>query len=86
VYATPEATAARLASSGFTDIECWLHSEPTPFGSDEDLETYLRTIILGDHVAAMEPEEATVFVHEVASRLPRREIDYVRLNIRARRV
>jgi hypothetical protein len=33
----------------------------------------------------MAPEEARAFVHEVAERMPRPEIDYVRLNIHARR-
>lgn len=84
-YATPEATAARLESAGFTDIECWLNPEPTPFGTLQELETYLTTIVLGDHVAEMPPEEAPAFVHDVAVRMPRLEIDYVRLNIRASR-
>jgi len=33
----------------------------------------------------MEPEDRDGFVREVASRLPEPVIDYVRLNIRARR-
>jgi trans-aconitate 2-methyltransferase len=85
VYATPEATSARLAAAGFIDIECWLHPEPTPFDSAEALETYLRTIILGDHVVTMSPDDASSFVHEVVARMPALEIDYVRLNIQARR-
>lgn len=31
------------------------------------------------------PDEARAFAHEVAARMPRLEIDYVRLNIQARR-
>lgn len=84
-YAAPAETAARLERAGFVDVECWLHPEPTPFEALDDLETYLATIILGDHVEGMAPDEARVFVHEVAARMPRLEIDYVRLNIRARR-
>lgn len=84
-YATPEETAARLERAGFVDVECWLHPEPTPFEDLDALETYLQTIILGDHVEGMPPEEAHAFVHRVAERMPRLEIDYVRLNIRARR-
>jgi len=84
-YATPEETAARLERAGFVDIECWLHPEPTPFDDLDALETYLRTIVLGDHIEGLAPEEARAFVHRVAARMPRLEIDYVRLNIRARR-
>jgi trans-aconitate 2-methyltransferase len=84
-YAGPEETTERLERAGFEDVECWLHPEPTPFDTREGLETYLATVILGDRVAAMAPEEGRAFVHEVAVRLPALEIDYVRLNIRATR-
>jgi trans-aconitate 2-methyltransferase len=84
VFATPERTAGRLRISGFGDVECWLHTEPTPFESIEGLETFLRTVALGDHVRAMSDAEAGAFVHAVAARLPRLELDYVRLNIDAR--
>lgn len=83
-FATAEATRARLAAAGFTDIVCWLHDEPTPIPED-DLEPYLEAICLGDHVEAMSDDERRRFVHEVAARLPEPVIDYVRLNIRARR-
>jgi trans-aconitate 2-methyltransferase len=84
-YAGPEETAERLAAAGFAEIECWLQPEPTPFGSRQDLETYLATIILGDQVEGMAPDEAATFVRAVADGLPRLEIDYVRLNLLARR-
>jgi trans-aconitate 2-methyltransferase len=83
VFATPELTEERLRSSGFTAIACWLHTEPTPFENLGTLETFLRTVVLGDHVKAMTGEEAAAFSHEVASRLPRLELDYVRLNMDA---
>jgi len=83
-FATVEATRARLAAAGFTDIGCWLHDEPTPL-SHADLEPYLEAICLGDHVEEMSDDERQRFVHEVAARMPAPVIDYVRLNIRARR-
>jgi trans-aconitate 2-methyltransferase len=83
-FATPEATRARLAAAGFTDIACWLHDEPTPI-ADEDFEPYLEAICLGDHVEGMGEDERHRFVREVAVRMPEPVIDYVRLNIRARR-
>ena len=83
-FATPEATRARLEAAGFTDVSCWLHDEPTPLAG-QDLEAYLEAICLGDHVHGMDPKAARTFVHEVAERMPAPVIDYVRLNIRARR-
>ncbi len=50
-----------------------------------DFLPYLEAICLGDTLARMEPEDRDRFVREVASRLPEPVIDYVRLNIRARR-
>jgi trans-aconitate 2-methyltransferase len=84
VFATPERTAERLRTSGFVDVESWLHTEPTPFETLGALETFLRTVALGDHVKTMTDGEADAFAHAVAARLPRLELDYVRLNIDAR--
>ena len=85
VFATPEETDARLRRAGFDEIECWLHEEPTTFENIDALETFLRTVVLGDHVHGMSDEEAAALTHDVASRLPGLELDYVRLNIGASR-
>jgi trans-aconitate 2-methyltransferase len=84
-FATPAETAARLEAAGFTEIDTWLQDEPTPLNPGLATETYLRTIILGDHLARLPEAERGRFVAAVAARLPRPEIDYVRLNITARR-
>jgi len=84
-YETPEATAERLAAAGFTAIETWLQPEPTRFEAREPLETFLRTVILGGHVARLAEADRDAFVHEVASRLAEPVVDYVRLNIVATR-
>jgi trans-aconitate 2-methyltransferase len=83
-YAGPERTAERLRAAGFTDIECWLQDEPTRLQA-EDLEPYLRTVILSGEVAKRTPSDADGLVHAVATALPEPVIDYVRLNISARR-
>lgn len=85
VFATPDRTDERLRATGFVDVACWLHAEPTPFETLEALETFLRTVVLRDHIRSMTEGEADEFVHAVAARLPRLELDYVRLNIDARR-
>ena len=84
VFATPEETAARLAAAGFTDIETWLHDEPTDI-PEADLETYLTEVILGSHLATMPEKDRAGFVRAVAERLPGPHLDYVRLNIVATR-
>lgn len=84
-YETPMATVTRLDAAGFVDIECWLTDEPTWFEPGEPLETYLRTVVLGAHLDRLPADERDAFVHEVATRMPEPLIDYVRLNITARR-
>ena len=84
-FETPEATATRLEGAGFADVECWLTDEPTTFEPGEPFEAYLRTVILGAHVARLPEGERDAFVRTVADRLGEPRIDYVRLNILARR-
>jgi trans-aconitate 2-methyltransferase len=84
-FETPEATADRLAAAGFVDIETWLQPEPTRFEPGEPFETYLRTVVLGSHLARLPGAEHDAFVHAVAEGVGDPVIDYVRLNIVARR-
>ena len=84
-FETPEATERRLAAAGFVEIETWLQPEPTRFEPGVPFKTYLRTVVLGSHVARLPAGERDAFVAEVAGRLGERVIDYVRLNIVARR-
>ncbi len=83
-YAGPEETRDGLVAAGFADIHTWLHEEPARIPAEE-LEEYLGTICLGDHVEGMDDEQRSRFVREVATRMPGPVIDYVRLDIRARR-
>jgi trans-aconitate 2-methyltransferase len=83
-FAGPDNTRSRLEAAGFEDVQTWLHEEPSPV-PQQDLEPYLEAICLGDHVEGMAEDERRRFVHEVATRMPTPVIDYVRLNIRARR-
>ncbi|HXQ43827.1 MAG TPA: methyltransferase domain-containing protein [Acidimicrobiales bacterium] len=83
-YATVDETRSCLEASGFTDIEVWTHPEPTPIDPGE-LETYLETVCLRTLVAPMDSEERTRFLAAVAVALGEPVIDYVRLNIVARR-
>jgi trans-aconitate 2-methyltransferase len=83
-FATPEETKARLGAAGFTDVETWLHEEPTPIEPGEPMETFLRTVILRNHLERVPEDDRDSFVRRVAERLTSSTIDYVRLNILAR--
>jgi len=83
-FATPEATSQRLLAAGFRDVEVWLHDEPTDIPPDA-LHDYLRTIILGSTLERMPEAARGALVDAIAERLPGGHLDYVRLNIRARR-
>lgn len=82
-FETAEATEARLAAAGFTEIRCWLAPEPVTLEPGEPFERYLRTIVLGAHLERLPESERDGFVRAVAGRLPGATLDYVRLNISA---
>lgn len=84
-YETVEATERRLAAAGYVDIACWLTEEPTRFDPGEPFEAYLRTVALGPQVERLPEGERDDFIHEVAERIGEPLVDYVRLNISARR-
>ncbi len=84
-FETVLATTRRLDAAGYVDIECWLTDEPTRFEPGEPFETYLRTVVLGAHLERLPPEEHDAFVAAAAAGVGEPLIDYVRLNIVARR-
>ena len=84
-FETVLATTRRLDAAGYVDVDCWLTDEPTRFERGEPFETYLRTVVLGAHVERLPPGERDAFVHAVAEGVGEPVIDYVRLNIVARR-
>ena len=84
-YATSEETLRRLEAAGFVDAEVWTHPEPTRIEPRAELEAYLETVCLRTHVAAMAEPERAGFVAAVADAMPEPVIDYVRLDIVARR-
>jgi trans-aconitate 2-methyltransferase len=83
--AGPEETRQRLEAAGFTDVEAWLHDEPTRLEPGEPLREFLRTVVLGAHLERLPEARRGPFVEAVAANLPDAVIDYVRLNIVATR-
>ena len=84
-FQTPEATAHRLERSGFVEIRTWLSPAPTRFNPGEPFEAFLATVCLRTHLAGIPEPEREPFVRAVAARMREPVLDYVRLNITARR-
>ena len=84
-FETAEATRDRLAATGFTDIETWLSEEPTRFEPGEPFEAFLETVCLRTYLDGLPEHRRKPFVAAVAARLGEPVLDYVRLNIVARR-
>jgi trans-aconitate 2-methyltransferase len=82
-FATAEDTAARLEAAGFDRVDCWL--EPRPTRPPEPVE-FIRTVCLGHHLDALPADLRDPYVVAVAEACgDPMELDYMRLNIDARR-
>jgi trans-aconitate 2-methyltransferase len=85
VYATPDKTRARLEAAGFDMTDVWLHDEPTRFQPGQPFEDFLETVCLRAYLAGLPEAERRPFVQRVADAMGEPRLDYVRLNIVARR-
>jgi trans-aconitate 2-methyltransferase len=82
-FAGTAETEDRLAAAGFVDVECWL--QPWPLTPDEP-RRYLEIVCLGPHLERLQDDERGRFLDAVMARLGERPLlDYVRLNVVARR-
>jgi trans-aconitate 2-methyltransferase len=88
-YADAQTTAGRLEAAGFEEIETWLHDEVAAFDSIDELARFLATVVLGGHMERLPEEERGAFAAAVAAKITavdgRPALDYVRLNIMARK-
>jgi trans-aconitate 2-methyltransferase len=82
-YASAEATAARLERAGFTEVSAWLQPwDVTP----PEPATYLRTVCLHPHTERLPEPLRDAFIADVLAETgDEPHLDYVRLNIDARR-
>jgi trans-aconitate 2-methyltransferase len=83
-FAIPQDTERRLAAAGFAQAKAWLQPRPV---TPEDPHAYLTEINLGAHLGRLPDDLRTSFVDDVIAQLGGAPvtIDYVRLNIDARR-
>ncbi len=83
----PDATSTRLQRAGFVDVACNLEDAPTPFVDETTFREFVRTVVLRHHLARL-PDDAlrTRYLDAVVAHVaPSFELDYVRLNLSARR-
>ena len=82
-FATPAETQRRLLAAGFAEARCWLQTWPV---EPDEPRAYLQTVCLGPHLQRLAADEQERFLDAVMARLGERPVlDYVRLNIVARR-
>lgn len=82
-YAGAPETAARLSAAGFGDAECWLQEWPV---EPDEPEEFIRTVCCGHHLERLPEDLRAQFVERVYELAPKPLVlDYVRLNIDARR-
>lgn len=86
-YASAEETEARLRRTGFTAVRCWLEPKPT---TPPEPRNFARTVCLVRHLEVLPEVLREAFLDAVMERVVTRTgepvtLDYVRLNIVARR-
>jgi trans-aconitate 2-methyltransferase len=83
-YARAEETAQRLQRAGFEDVSCWLQDKPTEL---DDPRSFIATVCLVRHLDPLPEELRDQFVDTVMERVGEPLVlEYVRLNMTARRV
>jgi trans-aconitate 2-methyltransferase len=83
-YAGPEETAQRLQRAGFADISCWRQDKPTEL---DEPRSFITTVCLVRHLDPLPEELREQFVDTVMDRVGEPLVlEYVRLNMTARRV
>jgi trans-aconitate 2-methyltransferase len=82
-FAAPDVTEERLRRAGFEDVSCWLQDKPV---QPEDPYAFTTTVTMGPHLSRLPEEKRRPFAQAVleAEDDPL-VLDYVRLNIEARR-
>lgn len=85
LYASAAETAYRLTRAGFVDVQTWCHPELVRFDDHQALVEFLETVCLREHLGTLPEAERRPFADRVAEAMPEPVLDYVRLNITARR-
>lgn len=89
-FATAETAAERLRRAGFIEVQTEIIQAPVSFEDSGEYRRFLETVVLRTHVERLpSPEARAQFLEalacQAAANHPRFEVDYCRLNLRARR-
>lgn len=89
LFAGIEDTERRLWAAGFVDVDVGLENAPTDFDGVDAYREFMGSVVLRPYLAYLPEKLQADFVQEVAFRAerdtPPLHLDYVRLNLRARR-
>lgn len=85
LYASAADTAARLGAAGFVDVTTWCHPELVRFDQRDELVDFLQTVCLRQHLGTLPEQERHPFAQRVAGAMAEPVLNYVRLNMTARR-
>jgi trans-aconitate 2-methyltransferase len=82
-FSSAEETEEQLVNAGLDEIETWL--EPKPLSPPEPRE-FMKTVTLGPHLQLLPEDLRDPFLDQVVAEMPEPiTLDYVRLNMQARR-
>ena len=82
-FASPGDTEVRLRAAGFDEVRCWLEER---LEKPREPRAFLRTVCLGPHLERLPERLHEAYLDAVLEYIPRPlALDYVRLNISARR-
>lgn len=88
-FPDPAATERRLEGAGLVQARAWLEEAPVSFDDEALAVEFLSTVVLRCHLERLPEDLRRPFAREVAARSTdpdgRVRIDYVRLNMQARR-
>ena len=89
LFAGAEETVARLGDAGFEGARAWLEEAPAVFADVDAGAEFLATVVLRHHLERLPASLRAPFARDVAARRRgpdgRVVVDYVRLNMEARR-
>ena len=89
LFAGPDETAERLRRAGFVDTETSLEDAPTPFADAASFRTFVANVCLRHDLEVLPPALRDGYLDDVTARAseaaPPHTLDYVRLNLSARK-
>jgi trans-aconitate methyltransferase len=89
-FAAPGVTRTRLERAGFVAVDTWLQHTPTSFSTADEFAAFVTAVVARPFLARL-PDEATrqdfvaTLTRQAGNDDPPYTLDYVRLNIEARR-